>query len=532
MGQTVTIYLDVPRRAAADTPTPPARVKTRGGGVRLPSRPPPDPDGTIVVDSPDGAGTSGRICDPEDPSALAGLLPSEVASRCVALGERVAALREETRALAAEANDARRRAREAEDAAAAELATDDAEPGCARTPTPGRNTSCTWRYTSADAPPSPNERARPRLCARRRSSASGRTSCSASAERSRRSRRSVNSSATSPRAGVVGEEDLIRRFRGEVAADPRRAVETLCRSLAGKNRQLHQQVEEYNKLATRLREKERALAAAEVARGRRCDRGLRITRGRGRGNRPRPAISPVARVRSADAPRAGGVATTTTRGTPRTRLCFLARGRRRPNARDATRISPTSRTSPSRRREETPSRWRGSRRGGAREGRSVAPRPRVETDPDSGSGPGRFVRDRRRTSSSGPRRKSSGRHPRGNRREDEREDERERHVRLRLSRERRVRVRLSTVYSSCAGRGGTTARRGVEASRDRAAIARFESRARREGRAGVGVPPQTVERAARSRNVRFDRAGRASSRGAPLCDARDDARRAERTRVD
>ena len=30
----------------------------------------------------------------------------------------------------------------------------------------------------------------------------------------------------------------------------------------------------------------------------------------------------------------------------------------------------------------------------------------------------------------------------------------------------------------------------------------------------------------------FDRAGRASSRGAPLCDARDDARRAKRTRVD
>ena len=71
MGQTVTIYLDVPRRAAADTPTPPARVKTRGGGVRLPLASPSDPDGTIVVDSPDGAGTSGRICDPEDPSARA-----------------------------------------------------------------------------------------------------------------------------------------------------------------------------------------------------------------------------------------------------------------------------------------------------------------------------------------------------------------------------------------------------------------------------------------------------------------------------
>ena len=264
MGQTVTIYLDVPRRAAADTPTPPARVKTRGGGVRLPLASPSDPDGTIVVDSPDGAGTSGRICDPEDPSALAGLLPSEVASRCVALGERVAALREETRALAAEANDARRRAREAEDAAAAaELATDDAD--ALREELAGTKHELHLAIHQRDAAAFSERtckaktlRAQEELSERQNELQRLRGKVQA-LETQRKLERDL------AEGRVVGEEDLIRRFRGEVAADPRRAVETLCRSLAGKNRQLHQQVEEYNKLATRLREKERALAAAEVA---------------------------------------------------------------------------------------------------------------------------------------------------------------------------------------------------------------------------------------------------------------------------
>lgn len=264
MGQTVTIYLDVPRRAAADTPTPPARVKTRGGGVRLPLASPSDPDGTIVVDSPDGAGTSGRICVSEDPSALAGLLPSEVASRCVALGERVAALREETRALTAEANDARRRAREAEDAAAAaELATDDADAlreELARTKHElhlaiHQRDAAAFSERTCKAK---TLRAQEELSERQNELQRLRGKVQA-LETQRKLERDL------AEGRVVGEEDLIRRFRGEVAADPRRAVETLCRSLAGKNRQLHQQVEEYNKLATRLREKERALAAAEVA---------------------------------------------------------------------------------------------------------------------------------------------------------------------------------------------------------------------------------------------------------------------------
>ena len=42
----------------------------------------------------------------------------------------------------------------------------------------------------------------------------------------------------------------MHRFRRE---DPRHAVETLCRSLAGKNRQLARQIDEYGKLVRRVK---------------------------------------------------------------------------------------------------------------------------------------------------------------------------------------------------------------------------------------------------------------------------------------
>jgi hypothetical protein len=41
-------------------------------------------------------------------------------------------------------------------------------------------------------------------------------------------------------------------------------VETLCRALAGKNRQLHVQLEEYAKVTKNLRAKEKALRSAEA----------------------------------------------------------------------------------------------------------------------------------------------------------------------------------------------------------------------------------------------------------------------------
>jgi hypothetical protein len=60
---------------------------------------------------------------------------------------------------------------------------------------------------------------------------------------------------------VAGEDELLGRFRRE---DPNRAVETLCRSLAGKNRQLSQQLDEYGKLARQLKQRDKALAVAEA----------------------------------------------------------------------------------------------------------------------------------------------------------------------------------------------------------------------------------------------------------------------------
>ena len=455
--------------------------------------------------------------------------PSEVASRCVALGERVAALREETRALAAEANDARRRAREAEDAAAAAELAATTPTRCARN-SPGRNTSCTWRYTSATPPPSPNERARPRLCARRRSSASGRTSCSASAERSRRSRRSVNSSATSPRAASsarrISSVGAVARSRrrpetrgGDALSQPRREKQTIAPASGG-----------VQQAATRLREKERALAAAEVAAtaaGGESRRGSQEGEGEGtvRVRRYRRSRGFARRTRRARWSRDDDDA-----WNPEDASLFpRARTKTTKRARDATRISPTSRTSPSRRREETPSRWRGSRRGGAREGRSVAPRPRVETDPDSGSGPGRFVRDRRRT--------EAARRTRGkifwttSSRKSTRRRTRRRARTTRppppLTRTARPRPPLDRLRFGC--RPGRRRSRGA-ASEAASGTTRARVRIPRGTRDGKSsFTAQTVAAVAQRW---FDRAGRASSRGAPLCDARDDARRAERTRVD
>ena len=59
---------------------------------------------------------------------------------------------------------------------------------------------------------------------------------------------------------VAGEDELIRRFDGAARKDPKRAIETLCRALAGKNKRLHQQTEEYGKLARALKQRDKALA--------------------------------------------------------------------------------------------------------------------------------------------------------------------------------------------------------------------------------------------------------------------------------
>ena len=52
----------------------------------------------------------------------------------------------------------------------------------------------------------------------------------------------------------MAEAELLARCRRE---EPRSAVETLCRSLAGKNRQLARQIDEYGKLVRRVKQLER-----------------------------------------------------------------------------------------------------------------------------------------------------------------------------------------------------------------------------------------------------------------------------------
>ena len=70
----------------------------------------------------------------------------------------------------------------------------------------------------------------------------------------------------------MAEAELLARFRRE---EPRSAVETLCRSLAGKNRQLARQIDEYGKLVRRVKQLERG------ARGRRAvGRPSRVRRAR------------------------------------------------------------------------------------------------------------------------------------------------------------------------------------------------------------------------------------------------------------
>ena len=61
-----------------------------------------------------------------------------------------------------------------------------------------------------------------------------------------------------------GAAELAARFGEGSGLDPRVAVETLCRALAGKNRQMHAQMEEYAKLTKSLRAAERARKSAEA----------------------------------------------------------------------------------------------------------------------------------------------------------------------------------------------------------------------------------------------------------------------------
>ena len=63
---------------------------------------------------------------------------------------------------------------------------------------------------------------------------------------------------------ALGAAELASKFGEGSGLDPRVAVETLCRALAGKNRQMYAQMEEYSKLTKSLRAAERARKSAEA----------------------------------------------------------------------------------------------------------------------------------------------------------------------------------------------------------------------------------------------------------------------------
>ena len=98
-------------------------------------------------------------------------------------------------------------------------------------------------------------------------------------------RESAASGAGSERGGVDGGGGAPRRFRRE---EPRSTVETLCRSLAGKNRQLARQIDEYGKLVRRVKQLERGAGPAGVGRPSRVRRApVRYRRGARRRRRGR-----------------------------------------------------------------------------------------------------------------------------------------------------------------------------------------------------------------------------------------------------
>ena len=264
MGSTVTIYLDLPKGAS----TPRSAAKSKRRTPRAASVVPESP-----IDLTDDAvarprqGTVGA----ETISGVATDEPLRAAFPDVA--EELASLREETRAASA-------RAREAEDALAAaeirrdaELAEDRAndedlarlERELARAKE--RLNEATFKEGQAVAKAA---RATEKLTEARTElqRLRGRVSALETQKKLERDLSDRNGAARS-------EAELAKRFGEGSGLDPRVAVETLCRALAGKNRQLHAQLEEYAKLTKTLRAAERARRSAEA----RAEATIRSNRG-------------------------------------------------------------------------------------------------------------------------------------------------------------------------------------------------------------------------------------------------------------
>jgi hypothetical protein len=268
MGSTVTIYLDLVKGAVS--PNSAAKPKRRTGARRGSSGAAGvvtlDAENDVVPESP----TMGALCSAaangrnrtnftRTDATTNGNSPN---GNSISIEDQLEQMREETRL-------ASQRAREAEDALAAEIIRRDAE-------------TAEDRVCAADVSRLERElsRAKTSLTEAKFLERAAVTKASRVTDELtetktelQRLRGRLNALETQKKlerdlsetdGSSLGEAELKKRFGEGSGLDPRVAVETLCRALAGKNRQLHVQLEEYAKVTKNLRAKEKALRSAEA----------------------------------------------------------------------------------------------------------------------------------------------------------------------------------------------------------------------------------------------------------------------------
>jgi hypothetical protein len=268
MGSTVTIYLDLVKGAVS--PNSAAKPKRRTGARRGSSGANGvvtlDAENDVVPESP----TMGALCSAaangrnrtnftRTDATTNGNSPN---GNSISIEDQLEQMREETRL-------ASQRAREAEDALAAEIIRRDAE-------------TAEDRVCAADVSRLERElsRAKTSLTEAKFLERAAVTKASRVTDELtetktelQRLRGRLNALETQKKlerdlsetdGSSLGEAELKKRFGEGSGLDPRVAVETLCRALAGKNRQLHVQLEEYAKVTKNLRAKEKALRSAEA----------------------------------------------------------------------------------------------------------------------------------------------------------------------------------------------------------------------------------------------------------------------------
>jgi hypothetical protein len=270
MGSTVTIYLDLVKGAVS--PNSAAKPKRRTGARRAETRGANgwetlDAENDVVPESPMTGAGANAAANGRNRTALRTdermtISEDMTNGNSISIEDQLEQMREETRL-------ASQRAREAEDALAAEIIRRDAE-------------TAEDRVCAADVSRLERELSRAKtslteakFLERQAVTKASRVTDELTETKTelQRLRGRLNALETQKKlerdlsetdGSSLGEAELKKRFGEGSGLDPRVAVETLCRALAGKNRQLHVQLEEYAKVTKNLRAKEKALRSAEA----------------------------------------------------------------------------------------------------------------------------------------------------------------------------------------------------------------------------------------------------------------------------